>query len=117
MWESPSFRCSWEQIAKRLSGALALETDCRPERILQNDSRQNLNHTQRQLWLSACTAATETSHSFYSSLNHSLIEILSIKLSVAGMSGTGQVMLQAWKQALNTARARIYIFIFGMAVL
>lgn len=79
---------------------LTTSTEC----MLPNDNfRQNCNHTQKLLWVSASTLARKVF--VLETATHSLY----LTVSVARM--LGQVMLKARKEAFNLARNMVYIFI------
>ena len=113
MLECPSVQIFWQQITKCLSETLGVEIECSPKCMLLNDdSQQNFSHMQRMLWLSSCIVAKKMLAVRWQppntlSVNQwtcSLIEVLSMELSVAKMNGAGQVVLKARKEALNLAR-------------
>lgn len=98
MWECPLVQSFWQQIVKHLSNTFGLEIDLTPRSMLLNDdSGKNFNHMQRMLWLSACTVAKkmlavrwQPPHSLsIQQWTCSLVEMLSIELSVARMNGAG----------------------------
>lgn len=83
-----TFKCSSVKCLGTNNTAPGVETACSPDCMLLNDDyRQNLDHTQRQLWLSACTAFKKilllrwlSLHVSVYQWNHSLIEILFMAL-------------------------------------